>query len=185
MNHEQSGNSDEMWQRFSQAEALASEQLEQAYAQIEIDNRNILRRVAGISDPGLTYSGPITEGALPPPDLSNPAGNDSLLLRPDTRATLQAQGERPDVVEKEGNPYTIFGEVPSETKAMIAHLMAATNADYDQLFSTEGHAVWRGNVEGQPIRLELYRDEVVPDERFDEQPGPRVYMRAFREEATG
>lgn len=186
MNHEQqSGNPDEVWRQFSQAEVLASEQLQQAYAEVEADNRHTLYRIAGISDSGFIYNGTVSEGALAPPDLSAPAGNDSLRLRPDMRATLQAQGEHPDVVEQQGDPYVIIGEVPGETKALIARMIAEANADYDELLSTDAHAIWHGNVEGKPIRLELFRKNLTRYNGDAEERVQVVSMRAFREEAAG
>lgn len=155
MNHEQqSGNPDEVWQQFSQAEAQAAENLVEAYALIEGYNAKLLNQVSGLEDPDLTLVEPLTPGAEEAPKLGPPTMV-KLFMRPDIQDALHEQHESSGVLYEKGDPYVVVGEVPAETKAMMARMLSAANADLDAAHSTQGLTIWRGDIAGQPIRFEM------------------------------
>lgn len=158
------GPDDELWQQFYTNELRLQEQAEHAYKEIEGYNAIFLNQLAGLEESVFHVVGEFgsdddSRADLRPQEIRGQSYMTLLYLRPDTRETLQEQGEDPDTIENLGNPHIIRGEVPARTKQLLENLIKSLGATIVQEKSTPEKTVWRGDVAGEPVELDVYNTQ--------------------------
>ncbi len=154
-NPEQSDFSSQLWQSIEAHEERATIELDADYVLVEEYNAALLRQVAGLERPNLTYlglaNGEETENS---PPILGPPTYARLYMRPDREAELIEQGEAPLLAFREGSPYTIEGDIPKKTQEALGRMLGSIEAEYDETASTPTTHIWHGNVAGQPIIIQ-------------------------------
>lgn len=159
---------DALWQEFDGIEVQKTEEEESAYKEIEKYNRHIINQIVGLEKAEFNLVKPIPkEGEILPVDdrpseeLKMQPFLSILYLRPDSRDELRSQGESPDVIESQGNPYTIRGKVPERTKQLLLDLLTGLEATRDDDRSDSNMEIWNGNVGVSPIELQFINNQYI------------------------
>lgn len=170
-----------MWEQFDDINSQSQEKLEQGYQEIEEYNRILLNQIAGLEYSEFQLVGEIkTAGQVDSTDspsvIKGRPFMSLLYLQPDRRQELMDQGEDPE----QGNPYSIKGTVPERTQKLLDDLIFGIEATKDETRSTPELTVWRGNIGGESVELDVYNQEIQLHTGNDVQRMPSLHVYACR-----
>ena len=158
--HDTPHSADPTWANFDQVMGEVADKLEEDYRRVEGFNATILNRVTGLSPLGFRTEDTPAEGvdSLPSGDRFDAfVDNYKLFLKPDYTQKFTNEGESPVDALIHGDPFSVYGEMPPRTQALIDDLLSSTSSALDEQRSTPGQEIWRGNVAGQPIEFVVSR----------------------------
>ena len=170
-----------MWEQFDVIDTQSKEQLEEDYQEIEEYNRRLLNQIAGLEHSEFKIIGEINNDSQidttsAPSIIKGRPFMSLLYLQPDRRQELMEQGEDPEF----GNPHSIRGSVPERTKKLLDDLISGVEAIKDEARSTPELTVWRGNIGGEPIELDVYSQEIQLHKGSEVQRVPSLHVYACR-----
>lgn len=167
--------SDNLWEDFDKAEALASQQMEERYQEIEGYNAEFINQIVGITDSVYRVDGVIESGERRSTgdtgEIRAKPFRSLMFVQPDRRQDLINQGETKDSAAHYGDPHVIRGEVPQRSQKLIDDLLSSCSAVLDKERSEPEMDVYRGNVAGQPIDFEIHKQVLnisVDSRKFSE-----------------